>query len=57
MISRVFERLLGTELAGIVFTAHPTFSLSAEANEIALELMRASSVGTRANGGQRRRGA
>src|SRR6478736_6415968 len=48
----VFERLLGTELAGIVFTAHPTFSLSVEANEIALELVRASSVGTRANGSQ-----
>ena len=47
----VFERLLGTELAGIVFTAHPTFSLSADANEIALELMRASSAGTRTNNG------
>src|SRR5262249_3468954 len=29
-----FERLIGTELAGIVFTAHPTFSLSEEANEL-----------------------
>ena len=47
----VFERLLGTELAGVVFTAHPTFSLSESANEIALELMRLSSVGTRSNGG------
>jgi phosphoenolpyruvate carboxylase len=47
----VFERLLGTELAGIVFTAHPTFSLSEGANDVALELMRASSVGTRSNGG------
>ena len=46
----VFERLLGTELAGIVFTAHPTFSLSEEANEIALDLMRASSAGMRTNG-------
>ncbi len=46
----VFERLLGSELAGIVFTAHPTFSLSEGANEIALELMRLGSVGTRANG-------
>jgi phosphoenolpyruvate carboxylase len=46
----VFQRLLGTELAGIVFTAHPTFSLSEEANEVALELMRAESVGTRGNG-------
>jgi phosphoenolpyruvate carboxylase len=45
-----FQRLLGTELTGIVFTAHPTFSLSEEANEVALDLIRAESVGARGNG-------
>jgi phosphoenolpyruvate carboxylase len=45
-----FQRLIGTELAGIVFTAHPTFSLSEDANELALELVRANSVGARGNG-------
>ena len=43
----VFERLLGSELAGIVLTAHPTFSLSEEANAIALELMGAGSADAR----------
>src|SRR5215510_5802602 len=31
-----FAELLGTELAGIVLTAHPTFSMSADAYAIAL---------------------
>jgi phosphoenolpyruvate carboxylase len=35
-----FNEMLGQELAGIVLTAHPTFSLSSEANAAALELMR-----------------
>ena len=34
-----FQALLGTELVGIVFTAHPTFSLSVDANAFAVELM------------------
>ncbi len=36
----LFQQRVGTELAGIVFTAHPTFALSPEANDLALELMR-----------------
>jgi phosphoenolpyruvate carboxylase len=44
-----FQRRVGTELAGIVFTAHPTFSLSPEANGVALDLMRAGIVQTRRN--------
>jgi phosphoenolpyruvate carboxylase len=43
----VFQRALGTELAGLVLTAHPTFSLSAEANELALELMRGGAASAR----------
>jgi phosphoenolpyruvate carboxylase len=35
-----FQNLIGRELAGIVLTAHPTFSLSAEAGEAALQLVR-----------------
>ncbi len=31
-----FQQRVGTELAGIVFTAHPTFALSPDANEVAL---------------------
>lgn len=34
-----FQALVGTELIGIVFTAHPTFSLSVEANALAVDLM------------------
>ena len=34
-----FQAQLGTELIGIVFTAHPTFSLSVDANALAVELM------------------
>jgi len=45
-----FQLALGTELAGIVFTAHPTFSLSAEANAAALELVRTGAVTSRPNG-------
>ncbi len=45
-----FSGLLSTELAGIVFTAHPTFSLSREANVIALDLMRAGAVSARPGG-------
>jgi phosphoenolpyruvate carboxylase len=48
----VFQRRLGTELAGLVFTAHPTFALSAEANAAAIGLMRAGSLGARQNGVQ-----
>jgi phosphoenolpyruvate carboxylase len=44
-----FQERVGVELAGIVFTAHPTFSLSAEANDVALELLRAGAVGARSN--------
>jgi phosphoenolpyruvate carboxylase len=46
-----FQRLLGTELAGIVFTAHPTFSLSGQANDAALQLMRRGAEGVRPSGG------
>ncbi len=46
-----FAALLGTELAGIVFTAHPTFSLSSEANDIALGLVRSGAVSPRPGGG------
>ncbi len=42
-----FQRLVETEVAGIVFTAHPTFSLSAEANEIALAMVRQGAVNAR----------
>jgi phosphoenolpyruvate carboxylase len=42
-----FQRRLGAELAGIVLTAHPTFSMSAEANETALELVRRGAAGGR----------
>src|ERR1041384_6835065 len=42
-----FQERVGTELAGIVFTAHPTFALSGEANEVALDLMRAGSMEAR----------
>ena len=45
-----FQQRVGTELAGIVFTAHPTFALSPEANEVAMALMRAGSVNARPNG-------
>ncbi|HZF28402.1 MAG TPA: phosphoenolpyruvate carboxylase [Gammaproteobacteria bacterium] len=45
-----FGELLGTELAGIVFTAHPTFSLSADAYAAALELMRQGAVSARPHG-------
>lgn len=34
-----FQALLGTELIGIVLTAHPTFSLSETANAFAVELV------------------
>jgi phosphoenolpyruvate carboxylase len=43
-----FSTLLSTELAGVVFTAHPTFMLSPEANEFALDLMRAGTIDARA---------
>ncbi|HET8696937.1 MAG TPA: hypothetical protein VFO94_05605, partial [Gammaproteobacteria bacterium] len=42
-----FAQLVGSELAGIVLTAHPTFSLSAEAYALALELVRAGAAGPR----------
>lgn len=42
-----FQKLLGQELAGIVLTAHPTFSLSADANAAALDLMRTGAVNAR----------
>src|SRR6185369_1689721 len=45
-----FQQRVGTEIAGIVFTAHPTFSLSTEANDAALGLLRAGSVTFRGNG-------
>jgi phosphoenolpyruvate carboxylase len=45
-----FQRRVGAELAGIVFTAHPTFSLSADANAAALDLMRKGAVATRHGG-------
>jgi phosphoenolpyruvate carboxylase len=45
-----FQARIGAELAGIVLTAHPTFSLSAEANTAALELVRRGAAGARANG-------
>jgi len=44
-----FQQRVGAELAGIVFTAHPTFSLSAAANEAALGLMRSGAVTFRPN--------
>src|SRR5690606_29906110 len=50
-----FQRLLGSELAGVVLTAHPTFSLSSAANEIALELMRDGMAGGRGGAGERAR--
>src|SRR5262249_35879340 len=42
-----YAALLSTELAGIVLTAHPTFSLSADAYAAALELMRKGAVSAR----------
>ena len=45
-----FQQRVGTEIAGIVFTAHPTFSLSTEANDAALGLLRAGSASFRGNG-------
>ncbi|HEX5047025.1 MAG TPA: phosphoenolpyruvate carboxylase [Gammaproteobacteria bacterium] len=52
-----FAALLGTELAGVVLTAHPTFSMSADAYAAALELMRDGAASARpqaANGGAAR---
>lgn len=46
-----FQRVLGSELAGVVLTAHPTFSLSSAANGIALELMRDGIAGGRGAAG------
>jgi phosphoenolpyruvate carboxylase len=45
-----FQSLVETEMAGIVFTAHPTFSLSPEANEIALRMVRQGAVNARVSG-------
>jgi phosphoenolpyruvate carboxylase len=45
-----FRERVDSEIAGIVFTAHPTFSLSPEANEAALALMRAGHMNPAANG-------
>jgi phosphoenolpyruvate carboxylase len=48
-----FERFadrLHTELVGIVLTAHPTFSLSAEAHALAVELMGAGTADAPRNG-------
>jgi phosphoenolpyruvate carboxylase len=45
-----FQKRVGAETAGIVFTAHPTFSLSIEANDAALGLLRAGSQSFRGNG-------
>ena len=45
-----FQKRVSTEIVGLVFTAHPTFSLSTEANDAALGLLRAGSVSFRGNG-------
>jgi phosphoenolpyruvate carboxylase len=45
-----FKRQVEAEIAGIVFTAHPTFSLSPEATETALGLLRSSGTSLRGNG-------
>ena len=45
-----FQKRVGAEIAGLVFTAHPTFSLSTEANDAAHALLRAGSVSFRGNG-------
>jgi phosphoenolpyruvate carboxylase len=46
----LFQRRVGAELVGIVFTAHPTFALSREASDVATTMMRGGAVGARANG-------
>ena len=45
-----FQEQLGRELAGIVLTAHPTFSLSAPATEAVLQMLTVGAVGARPNG-------
>ncbi len=45
-----FQKRIGAEIAGLVFTAHPTFSLSTEANDAALGLLRAGAASLRGNG-------
>jgi phosphoenolpyruvate carboxylase len=45
-----FKERIETEIVGVVFTAHPTFSLSPEANEAALALLRAGTLSTGGNG-------
>jgi phosphoenolpyruvate carboxylase len=40
-----FQELLGRELAGIVLTAHPTFSLSATATAVVLQMLNVAAVG------------
>ena len=45
-----FQELLGSELAGIVLTAHPTFSLSSPATAAALQMLATGAVGARPNG-------
>jgi phosphoenolpyruvate carboxylase len=45
-----FQRILGQELAGIVFTAHPTFSMSVEATAAALQLVSSAAVSARPAG-------
>ncbi len=45
-----FQQRVGAEIVGLVFTAHPTFSLSTEANDAALGLLRAGSASFRGNG-------
>ncbi len=47
-----FQQRVGAEIAGIVFTAHPTFSLSKEATDTALGLVRAGALSFRGNGSQ-----
>jgi phosphoenolpyruvate carboxylase len=45
-----FQELLCHELAGIVLTAHPTFSLSAPATATALQMLSGGAVGAQPNG-------
>jgi phosphoenolpyruvate carboxylase len=46
-----YRRLLGSELAGIVFTAHPTFSLSPQALETAFGMMSLPTASARPSAG------
>lgn len=46
-----FKGAIDSELAGVVFTAHPTFALSDDANELARSMVRDGSAGAPRGGG------